>query len=206
MQIARHVNDEETLQEFFQSRRSDGIEIDVKQVGDWLVGTRGNGDGTLLDDFLHQVDAHYESNHLRTPLKTMIEIRGDRLDHSEADRLIDQCEAYRRDLEVRFLSYSPEIINTMFHATSSRDEPFACQIYMQEDDVTGHVQWSKRRRLGLPEEIGYHLRLHAFPPSKRPTYEEALETNRRISTTGWNPLYKGWRNADLSEVWNVKRR
>lgn len=184
-----------------------GVETDVGWQGAaWIVGVARGGEGTPLDRFLRHARSVHQEGAGPGRLKVLLEVRAGDLDASGADDLLDQLRAGGDVLEVRLVSYLPETVNTLFHATMSRETPVGCQVYLQEDNILGHVQWSRRSSLGLPGEIGHHLRLHAFPSGSRPTYKEAAASGRRISTTGWNPLYRGWRDIDLSHIWNVKRQ
>jgi hypothetical protein len=206
VQIARRVTDESALDAILQAGRYQGIELDVHLTDEWRVEAgRGQPLHPPLGDFLRIVDEHRRTGTGGERLRTMLEVRAEHVDDTASDRLLAHCDRFKGELDIRFVSYSPGVVNALYHANATREEPYVIQIYMQEDDVRNHVQWSKRHYLGLPTEIGYHLRLHAFPAAQRPTYEEAAATGRRITTTGWNPLYRGWRDHDLSEVWNIRR-
>lgn len=207
VQLARHVNDEETLRSATGAQAVRGFETDVFRSEDrWRVGIHRGTEGVPLDQFLRRARTLHVESLTRGRLKALIEVVAANLSSEDADRLLDQARAGGDTVDVRFVSFVPEVINALYHAAMGRDVSVGCQIYIQGDNIQEHVQWAKRERLGLPPEIGYHLRLHAFSPSTRPTYIEAAASGRRISTTGWNPLYRGWRDIDLSEVWNVRRR
>lgn len=206
VQLARDVHDDESLQAALDTAGMQGMRCTAAiQSGRWVVHpTREEGDP--LHVFLRKARNHHDEHKVPGRYKTLVEVQSERLEAEDADRLLDDVRSAGEALEVRFVAYHPEVVNALFHATMSREVPIGCQIYLQEDDVRGHVQWSKRDLLGLPPEVGFHLRLHAFPSERRPSYQEAAATGRRISTTGWNPLYRGWRDVDLSHIWNVKRR
>ena len=207
IQFARHVNDEPALQAFFRDGGAGGLQSDVHLGAEWTMGEgRMEGGGMPFAGFLSRLLQHTSQEGAGRRIRTILDVHAARVDEVAAERFVQDLRRFAPGLHPVVVSYAPEVVRALHAARVAHDVPMQVQLYLQEDDLKGHAQWQKRDALELPVGIGYHLRLHAFTPGTRPTYDEAVAAGRHITTTGWNPLYPGWRNIDLSEVWNLKRR
>lgn len=202
--IAHRVNDLETFEEFLATSGFDGIEADIHDTGSWVVSHDRPKDGAIeLSEFLDEVVRRRDVEEHDPALPVMLEIKSKAPGVEPYERLLETVRAHEGAIEPIFVSFDMNGMHDLREFLIANDWDRPCQVFISGDG-SGQVKWRANDLENLTPLVGVHLRLHTFPRTKVPTFEEVHMMRRHITTSGWNPLMPGWRRLDLSHVWNIR--